>query len=214
MYPHSRFWIFTFFFISGATGLIYEVVWTRLLTRVMGNTHYSIATVLTMFMAGLALGSYLGGRWIDRRNNPLALYAILEGVIGVCCLLIPSMIEWASPLFQWVYQTQTESYTQASLYRFLICGAILLFPTSCMGATLPVLSKYVSRDSMMVGRDVGILYSFNTFGAVFGALTSAFLFMRLWGVLATIWFAAALNIGIATVIYLLFRPSMKREDSE
>ena len=60
--PFSRPWIFIFFFISGATGLIYEVVWTRLLTQVMGNTHYSIATVLTVFMAGLALGSYLGGR--------------------------------------------------------------------------------------------------------------------------------------------------------
>ena len=190
------------------------MVWTRFLTRIMGNTHYSIATVLTMFMAGLALGSYLGGRWIDRRNNPLALYAILEGSIGFYCLLIPSIIEWASPLFQWVYQTQTESYTQASLYRFFICGTILLVPTSFMGATLPILSKYVSRGSIFVGRDVGTLYSFNTFGAVFGALTSAFLFMRLWGVLATIWFAAALNIGIAIVIFLLFRPPINREDSK
>ena len=214
MNPQSRFWIFIFFFISGATGLIYEVVWTRLLTRVMGNTHYSVATVLTMFMTGLALGSYLGGRWIDKKSNPLALYAVLEGAIGTYCLLIPSMIEWASPLFLWVYQTQTESYTLVSLYRFLICGVILLVPTSFMGATLPVLSKYVSRDSAFIGRDVGTLYSLNTFGAVFGALSSAFLFMRLWGILSTIWFAAALNIGIAIVIFLLFRPRMNRDEHE
>ena len=214
MNPQSRFWIFIFFFISGATGLIYEVVWTRLLTRVMGNTHYSVATVLTMFMTGLALGSYLGGRWIDKKSNPLALYAVLEGAIGIYCLLIPSMIEWASPLFLWVYQTQTESYTLVSLYRFLICGVILLVPTSFMGATLPVLSKYVSRDSAFIGRDVGTLYSLNTFGAVFGALSSAFLFMRLWGILSTIWFAAALNIGIAIVIFLLFRPRMSRDEHE
>ena len=214
MNPQSRFWIFIFFFISGATGLIYEVVWTRLLTRVMGNTHYSVATVLTMFMTGLALGSYLGGRWIDKKSNPLALYAVLEGAIGIYCLLIPSMIEWASPLFLWVYQTQTESYTLVSLYRFLICGVILLVPTSFMGATLPVLSKYVSRDSAFIGRDVGTLYSLNTFGAVFGALSSAFLFMRLWGILSTIWFAAALNIGIAIVIFLLFRPRMNRDEHE
>lgn len=214
MNPHSRFWIFIFFLVSGSTGLIYEVVWTRLLTRVMGNTSYSVATVLTIFMAGLALGSYLGGRWIDRRSNYLALYALLEGIIGLYCLLIPSMIEWASPLFKWVYQTQAESYTQASLGRFLICGAILLVPTSCMGATLPILSKHVSRESIFVGRDVGTLYSFNTFGAVFGALSSAFLFMRLWGVLATIWFAASLNIGIALVIFLLFCPHMNRKGLE
>ncbi|HAX46292.1 MAG TPA: spermidine synthase, partial [Nitrospina sp.] len=180
----------------------------------MGNTHYSVATVLTMFMTGLALGSYLGGRWIDKKSNPLALYAVLEGAIGIYCLLIPSMIEWASPLFLWVYQTQTESYTLVSLYRFLICGVILLVPTSFMGATLPVLSKYVSRDSAFIGRDVGTLYSLNTFGAVFGALSSAFLFMRLWGILSTIWFAAALNIGIAIVIFLLFRPRMNRDEHE
>ena len=154
-------------------------MWTRLLTRVMGNTHYSIATVLTIFMAGLALGSYLGGRWIDRRKNPLIFYAALEGAIGLYCLLVPSIIESASPLFEWVYQTQTESYSKASLYRFFICGVILLIPTSLMGATLPVLSKYVSHNRMFVGRDVGTLYSLNTFGAVFGALSSAFIFMRL-----------------------------------
>ena len=114
----SRFWILIFFFVSGVTGLIYEVVWTRLLTRVMGNTHYSIATVLTIFMAGLALGSYLGGRWIDGKKNPLFVYAILEGAIGIYCLLIPSIIDSAFPLFEWVYQTQNESYSKASLYRF------------------------------------------------------------------------------------------------
>ncbi|SVE12952.1 uncharacterized protein METZ01_LOCUS465806, partial [marine metagenome] len=214
MNPHSRFWIFIFFFISGFTGLIYEVVWTRLLTRVMGNTHYSVATVLTIFMAGLALGSYLGGRWIDRKSNPLVLYAALEAIIGIYCLLIPSMIEWASPLFQWVFLTQQESYTQASMYRFLICGLILLFPTSCMGATLPVLSKHISRESIFVSRDVGTLYSFNTFGAVFGALSSAFLFMRLFGVLNTIWISAALNIGIALVIFILFYPRIVKGGEE
>ena len=209
-----RFWILIFFFVSGVTGLIYEVVWTRLLTRVMGSTHYSIATVLTIFMAGLALGSYLGGRWIDGKKNPLFVYATLEGAIGIYCLLIPSIIDSAFPLFEWVYQTQNESYSKASLCRFFICGAILLIPTALMGATLPVLSKYVSRERACIGRDVGTLYSLNTFGAVFGALSSAFLFMRIWGVLATIWFAAGLNILIAVVIFILFRSDVNTTSKE
>jgi len=83
-----------------------------------------------------------------------------------------------------------------------------------MGATLPVLSKYVSHNRMFVGRDVGTLYSLNTFGAVFGALSSAFIFMRIWGVLTTIWFAAALNIGIAVTIYLLFRSDVSATSKE
>ncbi|MEE2986966.1 MAG: fused MFS/spermidine synthase, partial [Nitrospinota bacterium] len=201
----SRTWVFLFFFISGATGLIYEVVWTRLLTLVMGNTQYSVATVLTVFMGGLALGSYLGGRWVDKTRDPLILYAVLEGAIGVFCLLVPFLIEGASPAFKWIYIHLNDSYTQASLFRFLICGSFLLVPTTLMGATLPVLSKFVSRKEEFIGRDVGTLYAMNTFGAVIGALTSAFLLMRLLGIQATVFIAAGLNIAIALLIILLFR---------
>jgi len=205
----SRIWIFLFFFISGATGLIYEVVWTRLLTLIMGNTHYSIATVLTAFMGGLALGSFVGGKIIDREFNPLAAYAILEASIGIYCLLIPSLIDLAFPLFQWIYLNLGDSYTQTSLARFLVCGALLIIPATFMGATLPVLSKFVSRDEKYIGKDVGTLYSINTFGAVVGAWASAFIFMRLLGVQATIGVAAAANIGIAFVIYFVFKPLLK-----
>lgn len=176
----------------------------------MGNTHYSIATVLTTFMGGLALGSFVGGRIIDRRFNPLALYALLEVAIGLYCLAIPSLIDWAFPLFKSIYLSSETSYSVSSFYRFLVCAAILIIPTSFMGATLPVLSKFVSREPDLIGQDVGTLYAVNTFGAVFGAFTSAFIFMRLWGVSATIELAAAFNIGIAGIIFLIFRPGLNR----
>ena len=195
--------------MSGATGLVYEVVWTRLLTLIMGNTHYSIATVLTAFMGGLALGSFVGGKIIDRDFNPLAAYAILEAGIGIYCLLIPLFIELAFPLFQWIYLNLGDSYTQTSLVRFLVCGVLLIIPATFMGATLPVLSKLVSRDENFIGKDVGTLYSINTFGAVVGALASAFVFMRFLGVQATISVAAAANICIALIIYFIFKPPLK-----
>lgn len=175
----------------------------------MGNTHYSIATVLTAFMGGLALGSFFGGKIIDRAFNPLAAYAILEAGIGIYCLLVPSLIDLAFPLFQWIYLHLGDSYTQASLVRFLVCCALLIIPATFMGATLPVLSKFVSRDENYIGKDVGTLYSINTFGAVFGAWASAFILMRLLGVLTTIGVAAAVNIGIAAIIYFVFRPPLK-----
>ena len=206
-----RIWIYLFFFISGSTGLIYEVVWTRLLTLVMGNTHYSISTVLTAFMGGLALGSYVGGKVIDKRFNPLTAYAILEAGIGVYCLLIPSLIDLALPLFKWVYLNLGDSYTQASLARFFVCVVILILPATFMGATLPVLSKFISKKEAHIGREVGTLYSVNTFGAVLGAWASAFVFMRLWGVEATIWMAALLNLAISAVIFLIFRPPLKEK---
>ncbi len=180
-----------------------------MLTLIMGNTHYSIATVLTAFMGGLALGSFLGGKVIDRAFNPLAAYAILEAGIGFYCLLIPSLIDLAFPLFQWIYLTLGDSYTQASLVRFLVCVSLLLIPATFMGATLPVLSKFVSRDENYIGKDVGTLYAANTFGAVLGAWSSAFIFMRLLGVQATISAVAATNIGIAAIIFLVFKPPLK-----
>ncbi len=187
------------------------MAWTRLLTLVMGNTHYSIATVLTAFMGGLALGSYFGGKIIDRYFiNPLTLYAVLEGAIGFYCLAIPGLIDWAFPLFKSIYLNPESSYLTASFYRFLICGSILLIPTTFMGATLPVLSKFVSGKPEFIGRDVGTLYGINTFGAVFGAATSAYVLMRLLGLSATIQVAAGLNIGIAVIIFLLFRPGWSR----
>ena len=160
-------------------------------------------------MGGLALGSFVGGKIIDRDFNPLAVYAILEAGIGIYCLLIPLFIELAFPLFQWIYLNLGDSYTQTSLVRFLVCGVLLIIPATFMGGTLPVLSKLVTRDENFIGKDVGTLYSINTFGAVVGALASAFVFMRFLGVQATISVAATANICIALIIYFLFKPPLK-----
>ncbi|MBI4385024.1 MAG: fused MFS/spermidine synthase [Nitrospinae bacterium] len=171
----------------------------------MGNTHYSIATVLTAFMGGLALGSYLGGGTVDRKSEPLLVYAALEAAIGVYCLLAPAIIHGASPLFQWIYLHYQNAYAQASFFRFLVCGSILLVPAAFMGATLPVLGKFVSEDAEFVGKDVGGLYAINTFGAALGAWASAFVFMRLWGVGTTIRLAAFANLAIAGIVWMFFR---------
>ena len=81
--------ILMFFFLSGASGLIYEVVWSRMLGLVFGATVYAVTTVLTAFMAGMALGSFYFGRSIDRRDNPLKIYAYLQFGIGVFALILP-----------------------------------------------------------------------------------------------------------------------------
>jgi len=171
----------------------------------MGNTHYSVATVLTVFMAGLALGSFLGGRLIDIKGNPLIVYAILEAGIGVYCFLIPHMIDAVLPLLKWIYSNYQNDYATASIFRFAVCGAILLIPTSLMGATLPVLGKLISTDKNLIGKDVGTLYAMNTFGAVFGALASVYILMRNLGVSGTILVVALINISIAALILILYK---------
>src|SRR5215470_7401658 len=98
------------FFISGGCGLIYEVVWTRLFLVVIGNTVFSVSAILSVFMAGLALGSLLAGRLIDRRPIPLPrIYALLEAGIAIYNLLLLILLKAANPLFHILYNAGYSS---------------------------------------------------------------------------------------------------------
>ena len=192
------------FFISGAAGLIHEVAWTRLLRLVMGNTAYSITTVLCAFMGGLALGSFLGGRFIDRRTDPLRVFAFLEGTIAVYCFVLPWLIQSVEPLYRFIYQNTHTSFYLFSLIRFVFSGMLLLIPATFMGATLPVLARFLVRSLDRVGQPVGTLYSINTFGAVLGGAGAGFLLIPNLGVTMTIRTACLLNALVAATAYWLY----------
>jgi len=195
--------VYWFFFLSGIAGLVYEVVWARLLERVMGATVYSITTVLTVYMAGLALGSYLAGKMIDRRDDPLRVFGFLEGAIGVYCLLVPAIVAATIPIYRAAYQSFDATFHTFSLVRFLISGLVLIIPTTLMGATLPVLSRYFTTRYDSLAQTVGGLYAVNTFGAVVGSFIAGFLLMPLLGIMGTIVVAAAINIVVAGVVLVL-----------
>ncbi|MGA1825121.1 MAG: hypothetical protein ACMUIP_10720, partial [bacterium] len=122
--------ILIFLFISGACGLIYEILWMKMLALVIGNTVFSITTVLTSFMGGLALGSFLAGRFEEKITNPLRTFGMLEGGIGASALLLPTLINGTEPLFRFIYQHSNLSFHALGLLRFFICGIILLIPTT------------------------------------------------------------------------------------
>ncbi len=193
------------FFCSGALGLIYEIIWTRLLRHVMGNTVYSVTTVLCAFMAGLALGSWLGGKIIDRRGNPLKVYGLLEGAIGVYCLFLPVLIKSAEPGYRLLYQNFGQSHYLFNLLRFFFSAALLVLPATFMGATLPVLSKFFIRSSERIGRTMGTLYAVNTFGAVLGSFATGFVFIPWWGVSRTISAAVFINLLVGVSALILSR---------
>lgn len=192
------------FFVSGACGLIHEVAWTRLLRLIMGNTTFSITTVLCAFMGGLALGSYLGGRFIDRRHDPLRIFAFLEGSIGIYCMLLPWLINGAEPIYRFLYQNTQTSFYVFSLIRFLFSGAILLIPATFMGATLPVLTRFLTRSPSLIGRSVGTLYATNTFGAVLGVSVCGFVLIPAMGVTRTIYLASMFNLLVSATGFWLF----------
>lgn len=196
-----RILLLLFFFLSGACGLIYEVVWTKLLTLVIGSTTYSIATVLVAFMGGLALGSYIGGRIIDRKGDPLLTYGILEGLVGLYCLLVPLFVRSTEPLLAFFYNRYyTNQFLLFSLARFVLCALILLVPTTMMGATLPVLSKFFVKRREQFGWGVGRLYAINTFGAVVGSFGSGFVLLPALGKWLTIVSAASANLLICAIV--------------
>ncbi len=199
--------ILWFFFFSGFSGLVYEVVWARLLERVMGASVYSITTVLTVYMAGLGLGSFLAGRYIDRRGEPLRLYGLLQAGIGVSCVLVPALIALLAPVYRSAYQSIDAGFQTLTLVRFLISALVLIVPTTLMGATLPVLSRYLATRLDDLGHTVGELYAVNTFGAVAGSFLAGFALMPALGIMGAIYVAAGINVVIAALVFSMARGS-------
>src|SRR5438552_14295317 len=132
--------LYLIFFLSGATGLVYEVIWVRLTGLVFGNTSQAISTVLGAFMAGLALGSWKLGQKSDRTDNPLRMYGLLEIGIGLSAALVPPVFR-ALDTFYWAIAPSVASVPGGTLFvRFATSFAVLLTPTFLMGGTLPVLT--------------------------------------------------------------------------
>jgi len=194
-----------FFFLSGAAGLIYEIVWMRQLTFLFGSTIFAVSAVLTAFMGGLALGSFLFGRWAGRLPNPLLTYGFLEVGIGLYALLLPVILEVLIPFYRLIAQDFSPSFYLSSLLRFSLATGILLIPTTLMGGTLPVVSHWYAQTGKGVGFNVGRLYAFNTLGAVLGAIGAGFVFLPWWGMERATHVAVILNLTIGVALIGLFK---------
>lgn len=191
------------FFLSGASGLVFEAVWTRELTLVFGSTALAMSTVLSVFMGGLALGSWLAGRWADRIADRLRAYALAEAGVGLYALAVPLVLAGYPALNAAMYRLLGGSPVGLSLARFVAAALLLLVPTTLMGATLPLLSRHFVRDDgTSVAGTVGRLYAINTFGAVVGTFVGGFVLLPGVGVRATNYTAAATNLSLAAAVWL------------
>ena len=192
------------FFLSGVAGLGYEVVWGRWLHSVFGASAWALAAILSAFMAGLAGGSFAAGRLAGRlRIDPLAAYGIVELLIGAWALLFPRLLDAGVAVqgelfFRWV-----EHHTLYGLIRFALCFAVLLVPTSLMGATYPLLSAYVARRSDAPTRWAGLLYGLNTAGAVAGTVLSGFVLVARFGLAGSNLLLVAVNLGVGAAAILV-----------
>lgn len=204
------------FFLSGASSLIYQVIWTRQMVFVFGSSTFASATVLSAFMGGLALGSFVAGKIADKFKNPFLLYGILEGIIGIWAFAAPYMFDAALPIYKAFWQSLHLQILPFSLLRFVVVALILLVPTACMGATLPLLSRFITNSLNVVGARVGALYSINTLGAVAGATACGFFLIPQFGLRASTYTAALTNIALMVIVLVLSRfwPSLQVQEAK
>ncbi|NMZ09802.1 fused MFS/spermidine synthase [Pseudomonas proteolytica] len=187
-------------FTSGAAALVYQVLWIKQLSLVVGVEVYAITTGISAFFAGLALGSLLFGRWADRLARPLVLYAALEifvAVLGVSATLALGMA--ASP-FAWLEQ-------RIGLLAWSLPFILVGLPALLMGGTLPVLVRALNVDAKDLGQAGGRLYAANTAGAIAGTLLTAFVLIATFGVRGSALVAALLNLlaAVGALLYVRHR---------
>ena len=187
------------FILSGATGLIYEVLWMRMLGLVFGATTLAVSTVLAAFMGGLALGSALAGRLSARIKRPLRTYGWIEIGIAAYALLVPFLFTLVDNLYAFIWQQFQPGFFVFSLWRFVLSCALLLIPTTLMGATLPVLSAALLRSAKRNANSVTRLYACNLVGAILGTLAAGFFLLPALGVRSTILVAATLNVIVGLI---------------
>jgi spermidine synthase len=184
------------FFFSGASSLIFETIFTRLLTYTFGNTAYAVSTVLAAFLGGLALGAYAIGRWVDRRGASLLTYGTLELLVGLYCLFIPGLFALLTKAYVGLYHALHLGMWALTAVRFGLAAVVILIPTFLMGGTLPVLARCVASAKEGFQSFVDRLYGWNTLGAAAGTLASTYLLMPSLGVRGTIRLACAVNLAI------------------
>ncbi|MEZ4526445.1 MAG: fused MFS/spermidine synthase [Desulfobacterales bacterium] len=203
------------FFLSGAAGLVYELLWLRLIDKVIGSAPFAVSTVLSVFMAGMALGSYLAGRSADRftsRSALLRVYGKLEMGIGFCALAVPAAIGALQPLYRVLYDRMLTHFWCCQAAAFAGCTLVLLVPAGLMGATLPILCRYYVLGLGHIGTRTGRLYGLNTAGAALGVLLCGFVLIRNLGVWMSLGLFAAVNIAVGLSCILLSRMQSAEEN--
>jgi spermidine synthase len=191
--------IYLIFFLSGAAALIYEVVWVRYLSLVFGGSHLAVTTVLSVFMGGLALGSYQIGKHVGKYKQLLRLYGFLELGIASSALVFLALMRFYPSIYVPLAQIADTSPVYLSCIRFTFALIALILPTTLMGGTLPVLSSFTTSRVKGLGSRLSFLYGFNTLGAVGGAAVAGFIFLRNYSVSSTLFMAVLINVLVGVL---------------
>src|SRR5438128_5871916 len=195
------------FFLSGATGLVYELLWVRLLYQAFGSTIQSVTTVVAAYMGGLGLGAWWFGRRVDRDPRPAALYGRLELAIGAFAVVSPLALGLVRHGYVALAAALHAGGGASVALRFGLAAVVLLVPTTLMGGTLPVLTRaFAGPDRAALQSVLGRLYGLNTLGAVLGTALAGFVLIEYVGIRASLWGTALVNLAIGTAAIALSKP--------
>lgn len=193
------------FFLSGFSALVYQVVFSKILSYTFGSNSSAVYSILATYMGGMAIGAWLGGRIVLLKKPPLAIYALLELIIAVYCIMSPAIFQLVQQLYTHIGSGMQPGAAGLDAVRFLLGVLVLLLPTILMGMSLPVLIAHFKLRKRTYGNSIAVLYAVNTLGAALGALLSGYFIIPTVGIKLTIYIAAWLNLVSSGIAYLYSR---------
>ena len=190
---------YAFIFLTGASALVYEVIWQRYLTRLTGNDSLATALILGIFLGGLSGGYALSGWWSQRSKQPARVYALLEAVIGIWGLLFPSLFAIVSSASQtWSFAPPGWLLWEGTLVTIALIG----LPAICMGGTVPLLTRVMADSLAGATRVHARIYGTNTAGAFLGVMAAGYILVPTLGLPASLRAMAAINLVAAAYFCL------------
>lgn len=195
-------------FFSGAAALIYEVVWSRAMSLVLGSTVYALSTMLATFMAGLAVGGFIGG-WLGDRMNPVKALGLCELGIGIGGVASIPIIYSLPGLYAKMYQSLHLNPPLFFTVQIALCALVMFWPALLMGATFPLVTKSITVELSEVGRKIGIAYGTNTLGAVVGSLSAGFFLIPVLGIKGATFLPAGINVTMGIILLLTARSGLR-----
>jgi len=188
------------FGLTGMTALIYEIIWIRPLSLVFGTTIYAVSTIIASFILGLAVGSWLAGRYTDRLENPLRYFAFVQLGVGFYGILLLPIFGALPEIYLGLYHATFPNQALFMFTQILMSIAMISIPAVLMGTTLPLMMRTYSEEFTTIGKDVGKLDASNSFGAVVGTLAAGFLLIPILGIQNSIIVTASINVVIGIII--------------
>ncbi|MDO8665473.1 MAG: fused MFS/spermidine synthase, partial [Gemmatimonadales bacterium] len=194
------------FFVSGAAGLVYELIWIRELYQFFGSTIHSVTTVVAAYMGGLGLGAYVMGRRADRHPNPARLYGILELAIGAFGIASPFIFRGVGAAYLGLARAIEPGLWTATAIKFAFAFVVLLIPTFLMGGTLPILTRaFAGARTEHLRRELGLFYGLNTVGGVAGCMLAGYFLIEYVGLRQSLFATGLVNLALGAAVMALTR---------